>query len=222
VVALGTFTKNFFYHANINPLDSEDLTQQQWTYAVELLEQNLGLERNARFIVEHRKKGRTHRHVIWSRIDVVRMRAVPMTHDYAKHQATARQLESEFGLQPVESVLGPDRVKGQRPTRRPKTWESFRGKKSGVDPHAMKQHITALYRSSRDGRQFVQALKEHGYQLIRGDSRNFCVVDAAGQVHSLARRLDSVDAAALAAHLRDIDPRTLMLASQVKNPIVVG
>src|ERR1700739_1680793 len=115
VVAIGTFCKNFFYHANLNPLETECLTLEQWSYAVELLENNLGLAQNARFVVEHLKKGRIHRHVIWSRIDVRRMRAVTMMHDYARHQETARQLEREFGLQSFESVLGPEKMKGRRP-----------------------------------------------------------------------------------------------------------
>ncbi len=203
VVALGTMTKNFFYHVNINPLETEHLTQDQWDYAAALLEKRLGLENNARFIVEHLKKGRTHRHVIWSRIDVRRMRAVTMMHDYARHQETARQLEREFGLQSVESVLGPEKAKGRRPKRRPKSWETFRGKKSGIDPHAMTTEITALYRGSRSGEEFAAALREHGYRLIKGDRRNWCLVDRAGQVHSLARRLDGVKAAELQSFMAE-------------------
>jgi|SRR5579863_357391 len=214
VVAIGTFCKNYFYHANINPLDTEHLTPKQWDYAVELLEKNLGLQNNSRFIVEHRKKGRTHRHVIWSRIDVRRMRAVTMMHDYTKHQAVARELESEFGLQSVESVLGPEKVKGQRPKRRPKTWESFRGKKSGIDPHAMTAEITSLFRGSLNGEEFALALAEHGYQLVKADRRDLCLLDRAGQVHSIARRLDSVKAAEFQAFMMDIDRRTLLTVAK--------
>ncbi|MGA2257609.1 MAG: relaxase/mobilization nuclease domain-containing protein [Thermoguttaceae bacterium] len=192
VVALGTFCKNFFYHVNINPLDTEQLTPQQWEYAVDTLETNLGLEGHARFVVQHRKKGRTHRHVIWSRIEVSRMRAVKMTHDYAKHQATARQLEREFGLRCVESVLGPDKVKGRRPKRRPKAWESFRGKKSGIDPIAMTAEITALYRGSVSGEEFAAALNERGYRLMKATRQDLCVMDAVGHIHSLAKRLDGI------------------------------
>jgi len=205
VVAIGTFCKNFFYHANINPLDTEHLTAEQWDYAADLLEKNLGLENNARFIVEHRKRGRTHRHVIWSRIDVRRMRAVTMMHDYAKHQAVARELERAFGLQGVECVLGPEKVKGRRPKRHPKTWESFRGKKSGIDPHAMTAEITALYRASKNGKEFAATLRERGYRLVKGDRRDYCLIDAAGHVHSLARRLNGVIAPELGDFMGSID-----------------
>lgn len=216
VVAIGTFCKNFFYHANINPLDTEHLTAEQWDYAVELLEQNLGLQNNARFIVEHRKKGRTHRHVVWSRIDVRRMRAVTMMHDYAKHQATARQLEREFGLQSVESVLGPEKVKGGRPKRRPKSWETFRGKKSGIDPHAMTTEVTSIFRGSLNGEEFAAALSKGGYQLVKADRRDLCLLDKAGHVHSIARRLDGVKAAELQRFMADIDRSSLLTVSEAR------
>jgi len=205
VVALGTLCKNFFYHANINPLENEQLTSEQWEKAVDLLEKNLGLVGHSRFVVEHHKKSRTHRHVIWSRINVLKMRAVKMTDDYAAHQATARHLEHKFGLTSVESVLGPSRKKGERPKRRPKTWESFRGHKTGIDPARMTPEITALYRESANANEFGAKLSEHNYTLVNGTRRNFCIRDSAGDLHSLARRLDGVAAAELHAFMGDID-----------------
>jgi len=203
-IAMGTRCENYFYHANINPLSKETLTQQQWNRAVDLLEEKLCLTGHARFIVEHQKKGRVHRHAVWLRIDVNRMRAVEMTDDYERHQATARQLEQEFGLSQGKSVLGSEKLKGERPARRPKPWETFRGHKSGLDPHLMTKSITSLYRSSRDGKEFASRLQEYGYRLVTGDRRDFCIVDPAGHKHSLARRLKDVPANALAEFMKDI------------------
>jgi hypothetical protein len=169
-----------------------------------LLEENLGLNGHARFIVEHQKKGRVHRHAVWLRIDVSRMRAVEMTEDYERHQATARQLEREFGLAPGKTVLGPSRSKGARPARRPKPWETFRSHRSGLDPYLMTNAITSLYRSARDGTEFASRLQEYGYGLVRGDRRDFCIVDPAGHKHSLARRLKDVPADTLAEFMKDI------------------
>jgi Relaxase/Mobilisation nuclease domain len=211
-VALGTQCRNFFYHANINPLSAEALTPEQWTHAVDVLERNLGLSGHARFVVEHEKKGRTHRHVIWSRIDVLRMRAVAMTDDYAKHQLTARELEREFGLEQGRSVLPQGRAKGRRPPRRLGTWETFRGHTSGIDPYAMRDRVTALYRASADAVAFARALQECGYRLARGDRRDFCIVDAAGHVHSLGRRLSGVPAAQRQQFLKDIEEMMPVLA----------
>jgi|ERR1700728_2463515 len=203
-VAMGTLCRNYFYHANINPMDDEDLFAGQWSVAVDTLERHLGLDGHARFVVEHRKKGRTHRHVIWSRIDVRSMRAAVMADDYAKHQAAARELEKAFGLTRVESVLGLQRSKGSRPSRRPATWESFRGQMSGIDPFAMKQAVTRLYRECDNAIAFAEGLSEHGLSLVKGKRTGYCIRDAAGHLHSLARRLDGVKAADLRSFLQDL------------------
>lgn len=203
-VAMGTLCENYFYHANINPRQEEQLTAQQWQTAADRLEHNLGLKGQARFVVEHRKEGRTHRHLIWSRIDVSSMRAIVMTNDYEKHQATARELESMFGHDAVASVSHRTRDSGPRPSRRPKTWESFRGQLSGIDPFAMKEAITRLYRTSSSGAEFAAHLLENGYRLLRGDQTGFLVLDGAGHLHSLARRLDGVTSAELRAFMRDM------------------
>ena len=191
-VASGTRCKEFFYHASINPERDEILTPEQWEHAVDELEKRLDLEGQARFVVEHEKKGRTHRHVVWSRIDVDRMRAIRMDYDYAKHQAVARQLEQEFGLRPGRSVIGPEVEKGKRPDRRPKSWEVYRGQEVGMDVTAMKKEITSLWQSTSSAEAFVSALEARGYILARGDKQDFCIVDSLGQAHSLPRRIKGV------------------------------
>jgi hypothetical protein len=125
------------------------------------------------------------------------MRAVEMTDDYERHQATARDLEAEFGLAQGKSVLGEGKTKGERPARRPRSWETFRGHISGIDPQKMTEHITSLYRSCNNASEFASRLKEHNYRLVRGERTGFCIVDAAGHVHSLARRLRGITAKAL-------------------------
>jgi hypothetical protein len=202
-VASGTLCKNYFYHANINPTENEQLTHEQWDIAVDTLERYLALDRHARFIVEHHKKGRTHRHVIWSRINVTTMRAAVMADNYAKHEAAARALEVAFGLKAVESVLDPKGSPNPRPARRPKTWETFRGQQSGIDPIAMTKTVTQLYHECADGAAFAAAIAEHGLTLVKGRT-SICIRDAAGHLHSLARRLDRVSASELRAFLRDL------------------
>ena len=200
-VASGTRCKDFFYHANINPEKDETLTPEQWEQAVDELEKRLGLEGQARFVVEHQKKGRIHRHVVWSRIDVDRMRAIRMDYDYAKHQAVARQLEQEFGLKPGRSVIGPEVEKGKRPDRRPKSWEVYRGQEVAMDVTAMKKEITALWQSTSSAEAFVSAMEARGYILARGDKQDFCIVDPLGQAHSLPRRIKGVKASEIKERL---------------------
>lgn len=207
-LATGTRCKNFFYHADLNPRQDERLTPEQWEQAADVLEAKLGLEGHSRIIVEHEKEGRTHRHVIWSRIDVDSMTAVSDSRNYARHEEAARELEQAFGQPPVAGVHGRDRD-DKRPERRPKNWETFRGNKSGLDPETVKAEVTALWRESDSGKAFAAALDERGYVLCKGDRRDFCLVDSAGHEHSLARRIEGVKAAEVRARLADIERDTL-------------
>jgi hypothetical protein len=219
-VASGTRCQNFFYHADINPREDEHLTPEQWEKAVDTLEKHLGLEGQPRFVVEHEKVGkdgesRVHRHVIWSRIDVDTMTARSDSLTYRKHEQAAREIERDCGLEPVESVLVKDRDK-ERPARRPKNWEKFRGTKSGLDPEQVQAEVTALWEQSDNGATFRAALKENGYILCKGDRRDFCVVDPAGDEHSLARRISGARAAEIRERIKDIDRDSLPTVEEAR------
>ena len=213
-VASGSRVKNYFYHSNINILKDEKLTPAQWEKAVDTLEKNLGLEGQPRFVIEHEKKGRTHQHVIWSRINIETMTAISDSKDFAVHQATSRQLEKEFNLERGKSVLGPE-VEKPRPERRPENRDVFRGKKSGVDPQKMKEEITEIWNTTTTGKEFFKELDAHGYILARGDRAPFCIVDRAGDVHSLARRIATVRTRAIRERLADIE-RDLLSIPEAK------
>ena len=123
-VASGTRAKNFFYVTSLNPCEHERLSSEQWNQAADTLERHLGLTGQPRLVVEHEKEGRTHRHVVWSRINLDTMTAISDSLTYPKHEAAAREIEQAFGLEPVESVLVRDR-EGERPERRPATMRVF-------------------------------------------------------------------------------------------------
>lgn len=123
--AKGTRCKNYFYTVSMSPREGEELTEEQWTRAVDITEKHLGLEGQPRFVIEHEKAGRVHRHAVWSRIDTDTGRVISDSLTYSKHEAAAREIEKECGLQPVESVLVKDRGT-PRPERRPKDYEGFR------------------------------------------------------------------------------------------------
>ena len=203
-LASGTRCKNFIYHADLNPREDEHLTPEQWERAVDLLESKLGLEGQSRVVVEHEKNGRTHRHVIWSRINPDTMTAISDSQNYAIHEAVARELEREFGHEAVRNTLTRE-AKEKRPDRNPKNWEVFRGNKSGLDPKAVTAEVTALWHGSESGAAFKAALESRGYILCRGEKRDFCIVDHAGKEHSLARRIAGVKAAELRARMTDVN-----------------
>jgi hypothetical protein len=207
-LASGTRAKNFFYHANINPRADEILTPEQWEQATDTLEANLGLEGHSRFVVEHEKDGRTHRHVVWSRIDTDSMTAVSDSRNYAAHERTSRALETAFGHEAVQGVheRGDDI---DRPERRPDNWETFRGYRSGIDPQAMKAELTELWNRADSGKAFAAALEEQGYILAKGDKRDFVVIDQAGEAHSLARRIEGAKAKDIRERMADVDREDL-------------
>lgn len=207
-MARGTACKNFFYHANINTRADERLSPEQWAQAVDTLERELHLEGQPRFVVEHQKEGRTHCHVVWSRIDRDSFTTISDSLTYPKHERAARECEEAFGHEAVPSVLVKDR-ETPRPERNPQDWESFRAADTGIDPKAMRAELTELWQHSDSGPAFAAALEERGYILARGDRRDFCVIDSAGDEHSLARRIAGVKAADVRARMADVDREVL-------------
>jgi hypothetical protein len=215
VVARGTRCKNFFYHADMNPREGEHLTPEQWERATDTLERNLGLEGQPRFVIEHEKEGRVHRHVVWQRIDLDTMTARSDSLTYQKHELAAREIERDCGLEPVASSLIKDR-EGPRPERRAKDWEGFRGEQTGLDPLEVRRQVSALWHESDSGAAFKAALESNGYILCKGDRRDFCIVDPAGDEHSLARRISGVKAAEVRERMQDIDREALPTVAQAR------
>ncbi len=195
-LAAGTRAENYFYHASINPREDERLTPEQWEFAVDRLEHNLGLDGHVRFQIEHEKEGRTHRHIVWSRVDPDTLTVTPDSHNYLAHDKTRAELEQAFDHDPTPPTPQPS----QRKSREIADWENFRAAESGIDPKEVKAEVTALWRQSDSGVAFVAALQESGYTLCQGD-RGYCILDQAGDVHSLTRRIDGVKTAEVRARL---------------------
>lgn len=203
LLAAGTQADNPYYIVSMNPRPDEVLTPEQWEQAVDTLEHNLRLDGHARCVVEHEKEGRTHRHVVWSRVDVDSMTVVPTDNNYLIHTQTSRELEQLFNHEPTPVPPAPERD-------RFKDWETFRAQESGLDPKAMKAEITALFHASDSGVAFQSALEHSGYTLCRGDKQGvLCLVDSYGDSHALLRRLDGIRAAELRAFMADVDAQTL-------------
>ncbi len=202
---------NFMYCANINPEAHEHLTEEQWREAVDTLEKNMGLEGHQRVVVEHEKDGRTHRHIVWNRVDAETLRVVDVGGNYYAHERTARELEQRFDLTPTPA---PNREEAREPA--PELWEYRAAERSGIDVKAMKAEITALWRSTDSGQAFAAALDEHGYILAKGDRRDFCIVDQAGDAHSLARRIEGARAQDVRARMADIDRDSLPSVAEAR------
>jgi hypothetical protein len=195
---------NFMYQANINPYEHEHLTPEQWKESVDTLEKNLGLEGHQRVVVEHVKNGRQHYHVVWNRVDVETLRVADIGGNWPIHEKTARELEARFGLTPTPT---PTNTPDKKPAL--ELYEIRAAERSGIDPVALKAELTELWKSADSGKAFAAAIEERGYILAKGDSRDFCVIDGAGDAHSLARRLDGVRAKDVRERMADIDRESL-------------
>ena len=214
-LAVGTKCDNYFYQANINPRADEVLTPAQWREAVDTLERNLGLTGQPRFVVQHEKEGRVHQHVVWSRIDVENGVAISDSLTARIHESTSRELEIKFDLEHGKSILVPDRD-FDRPDRRPKKWETFRGAQTGIDPEEMKAELAALRQRCDSGTSFRAALEESGaYVLARGDRRDYVIIDREGDDHSLARRTD-LRTTELRRFMADLDPASVPSVDEAK------
>jgi hypothetical protein len=210
-----TRCKAALYHASISPRADEVLTPAQWAQAVERLEQELGLNGQPRVVVAHVKEGRAHVHAVWSRIDLERLKAIPDSWNYAKHESVARALEREFGLSRIQGAHA-ERDGVPRPARTPSPAEMSQSERSGIDPKDRKAELTALWQASDSGAAFAAAAELAGYQLAHGDKRAYVVVDAAGEVYALARQLAGVKTAEVKARLADLPADSLPDVEQAR------
>src|SRR5579863_4226671 len=206
---------NFMYQANINPRGEERLTEAQWREAVDTLENHLGLAGHQRVVVEHEKNGRVHRHVVWNRVDVETLRVRDIGGNYYAHERVARTLELKFDLQRSASLHG-ERNPDGRPDRREELSEKRAAERSGIDPKQVTAELTDLWRKTDSGKAFAAAIEERGYILAQGDRRTFCIVDQAGDAHSLARRIDGAKVKDVRERLAGIDPASLPTVDEAR------
>jgi hypothetical protein len=211
----GTQCEKALYHAQINPEPPHRLTPEQRTEAVDALEAKLGLTGHARIVVVHEKKDREHIHVVWSRINLETNRSVSDSHNYRKHEEVARDLERRFGHDRVQGAHH-EREGVERPDRTPSRAELRQEERTGISGKKVKEHVTRLFRASDTAESFKAALEDGGYVLAQGDRRDFIIVDRAGGIHSLARRIDGVNAAELREFMKPIRREDLPTSEQAK------
>ncbi len=193
----GTRCKNPLYHASINVPIHERLGMEHWQQAVDRLEEKLGLAGQPRAVVMHEKFGREHIHVVWGRVRAENLVAIADSHNYLKHEMVARELERAFGHERVQGAHA-ERDGAPRPERTIAHAERQIAERTGIDPQAVKAEITALWQAAAGPEAFLAALERAGYRPALGARRQYVVMDQAGTVHSLARRIDGMRA----AHLR--------------------
>ncbi len=177
------------YHSILAPQQGEKLNAKQLKHAVDTLAKNLGMEGHNRTIVEHQKDGRQHFHVVFNILHPTTGKQARLQWTKKVEWNTSRQLEQELGLKaPVP--------KGKAKKR----WEHERGKRSGLDALQVRKEVTAIFRTSKTGKEFVNNLAAAGYVLTIGRNNSYVLVDKAGDIHGLMRRIEG-------AKLKDLRQR---------------
>jgi hypothetical protein len=213
-IARATRCKKPLYSLAINP--AEPLSREQYLAAIDHIEGKLGLSGQPRAVVFHVKNGREHCHVVWSRIDVGSMRAVPMSHDRMKLRTCARELAHAYGL-PLPAGLAEDRGDARfEKTRDVRFAEKAMAEASGITPEQRRSTVTAIYRSSDTAETFRAGLERAGYILAQGERRAYVVVDRAGHVHALARQIDGARRRDVKARLASVPAETLPTVEAAK------
>ena len=198
--------KKPLYQASINTQAHERMTDEQRMQAVDRLEKELGLTGQPRVVVVHEKNdGREHCHVVWSRIDLDKMRTISDSHNFRKHEIVARELEREFGHERVQGAHI-ERDGKPRPASDAPPLGDAAGRANGRQSEAGK--------GASDG---DMAARPKTVRRSRGARRNragfwrvatgviLSRLDQKGGTHSLSRRIEGATAKDVRARLADLD-----------------
>lgn len=213
--AEGTKCEKPLYHGKISPEPPYTLTREQALEAADVMEERLGLTGQPRVIVMHEHDGRQHYHPIWARIDLEEMRAIPDSHSYRRHEEAARELERRFGHPRVQGAHA-ERDHVVRPERAPSIAEVKQEERTGISGKEIKEQVTAIFRASDNVQAFAAALDDQGYLLARGDRRDYVLVDQAGGIHNLGRRIEGMKAADLRDFMKPLEGQVLLTAEEAK------
>lgn len=214
-IAKGTRCKNYLFSMSLNPPEGADVPTKVFEQAADQIGKKLGLDNQPRAIVFHEKDGRRHAHVVWSRINSERMRAINLPHYKSKLKDVSRELYLEHGWD-MPRGLQDRRLRDPLNFSR-EEWQQ--AKRVGLDPREIKSVFRQCWEASDNRTSFEQALKERGFWLARGDRRGFVAVDYLGEVYSLSR-YTGVKAKELEARLGDRDQLTSV--DVVKDEIAKG
>ncbi|MHA6266353.1 relaxase/mobilization nuclease domain-containing protein [Aliiroseovarius sp. CAU 1755] len=222
-VAAGTRAEKYLYSLSINP--PEPLTRDQYLESIATIENRLGLSGQPRAIVFHAKPDETgiareHCHVVWSRIDIEKMKAIHLSHDKSKLMDCAVELSHRFGFDLPPGLKAWEEKHGFKKDKlEPTLAEKTQQDETGLTPEERRAEITQAYEQADSAESFRAALDAKGYVLAKGDRRGFVIVDRQCNVHSLMRYIKGHKARDIKAKLAGLDPDDLPLVDQAKELI---
>lgn len=185
-----TKCKNFLYSLSINPDQRQGrLTEEQYNDYITRTENALGLFGQPRAVVQHIKDEREHWHVVWSRIDVQEMKAIPIAFDKQKLMMVTREFARDHGIQLPDGYYK-DKDRDLRHERgQLSLYEKAQQDTTGLTKEERMSLVTDLWRQSDSAKAFVSGLEQHGYMLATG-KRDYVLVDMFGNMNSLPKLID--------------------------------
>jgi hypothetical protein len=201
IMAGGSKASNALFHVQVRLPEHERLSPEQWEATADRIERRLGLTGQGRAVYFHVKDatGERHMHAAWSLIDPDTLKAIPLPYFKFRLKSLARELEKEFGLTRVKNEReGPIKFAATRD-------EQQQAQRLGVDKDAVRNAIRACWDRSDCGRSFEAALAEEGLVLAKGDKRDYLVLDHAGGLHALGKRLLDISMPKVREKLADLD-----------------
>lgn len=197
----------YLYSLSINPDHRQGPFNREHYYDfIQRTEKYLGLSDQPRAVVFHVKHGREHCHVVWSRIDTEKMKAVQLSHDHQKLRAVAQEYARDHNLTlppGMQNDRGKDRYADR--DKQENLGDKQREERTGVSKAQRRREIAEAWHASDSGPTFIRALKEKCYYVARGDDCAYAVVDLYGEVSNLARQIEGVKTKALKDRLGDRD-----------------
>lgn len=169
-------------HFKISPDMNEKMGHGQWETTLQMLAREFGFSPASATVIEHKKKNRTHRHVVVSAYDWSKDKKVNLGWSKYRSLVVSQQLEHMFGHKktPV-SKYTQKRVNQLTRERgleivRPETSIEYNGqsfgpaeqniaKRNKVDISVLKADLQALLSQSSNSTEFQKLLNDYGYHI---------------------------------------------------------
>jgi hypothetical protein len=197
--ARATNCEKYIYSLSLSPDQAQGrLTREQYLDLIARTERSLKLVGQPRAVVFHEKRDkdgalRQHAHVVWSRIDSEKSKAIPIGHDHLKLRTVAKEFARDYGLELPDGMKKDgmrDRFNDR--AKQENLGEKQQQERTGIDKADRMADIAACWTTTKTGPEFVRAMEDKDYYLARGDQRAYVVIDLYGQIHSLSRQLVGV------------------------------
>lgn len=184
-ISKGTRCKQHLFSLSINPPANREFSDEEYKSAADRVAKELGLSDQPRAIVRHWKRGddgvlRQHAHAVWCRIDVEKMRAIPLPFSKLRLREISRELHIRHNIK-----MPPGLINSKHRDPRNFTLEQWQQcKRAKKDIRQLQSDFRDAWAISDSPVAFAHALRERGYILAKGN-KGYVAVDHKGEVFAV-------------------------------------